>query len=202
MLRGATHQVHVRLNRHSLLVGLTQPGYSLSSYRKLLSAYFQLYSLLEKKINQFLGKHPCELDYSGRRKLPWLSKDIAFFEDGSPAFVLDMPLAQISQEIEHVGQLIGVLYAIEGSTLGGQVISRSLAEHLGLTRSKGACFFNGYGEETLNMWNDFICFAENIASDANQRIMAEQAACQTFQLFEQVINSLSHEKRNEVLPES
>lgn len=103
ILRGATHQAHVRLNSTPLLIDITQPSYSLLDYRKLLSAYFYIYSVVEYKINQFLEKHPSEFDYASRCKLPWLSQDIAFFQDELPIFSLDRQL-----EIEHIGLSISV----------------------------------------------------------------------------------------------
>ena len=190
-LRNATHHYQVRLNQHPLLVGLTQPEYPLAHYRKLLSAYFHLYQPLEEQITQFLRRQSCSFNYVDRCKLPWLQKDLAFFHDVSlapghaPHKAMDLP------EIDNVGQLIGVLYAIEGSTLGGQLISRSLAKHHGLTPNEGVRFFNGYGDRTANLWQDFIFFSDTIAGSELHSRAAEVAACQTFQLFNQVLDEYS-----------
>jgi len=43
--------------------------------------------------------------------------------------------------INSIGQLIGVLYVVEGSTLGAQLIARSLEKHHGLNQTKGGRFF-------------------------------------------------------------
>lgn len=90
--------------------------------------------------------------------------------------------------INTVGQLVGALYVIEGSTLGGQLISRSLNQHLGLTLNTGARFFYGYGEQTALMWQSFIDFADCISGDETQCQAAEQSAWQTFQVFNQVLD--------------
>jgi heme oxygenase len=42
--------------------------------------------------------------------------------------------------INSLGRLVGALYVLEGSTLGGQLISRQLNQHLGLTLNTGARF--------------------------------------------------------------
>jgi heme oxygenase len=187
-LRAATHDLHERLNQHPLLAGLIKPDYPLENYQKLLFIYFQIYQRLENKIQQFLLTKNCAFDYVARTKLPWIEKDLAFFELDS----LTVPNMEIAvHAIDNVGQLIGTLYTIEGSTLGGQLISRRLADHHNLTQTAGARFFNGYGEHTLSMWQEFIRFSETIANDDNLFRASEKAACQTFQLFNQVLDNYS-----------
>ena len=194
-LRHATHYHHVQLNQHPLLTGLTKPDYPLANYRKLLVAYFHLYQALEDRINQFLSTQSCAFDYTARCKLPWLLKDITFFQE-DPQAPSNVPRrAMALPEIDNVSQLIGVLYAIEGSTLGGQLISRSMAEHHGLTPREGACFFNGYGERTSSLWQDFLCFSETIFGDDVQCQAAKVAACQTFQLFKQVLDDYAYKEK-------
>lgn len=190
-MRHATHRHHQRLNRHPLLVTLTQRDLSLINYRKLLIAYFHLYAALETQICQFLKRQTVTFDYAGRRKLPWLINDLAYFRDDSPVSGQNKLPEPALPEIDRVGQLVGVLYTIEGSTLGGQLISRNLAEHHGLTRSKGACFFNGYGEHTTCMWQEFLDFAETISGNAHERRVAVESACRTFQLFEEVLDTFA-----------
>ncbi len=185
LLRHATLQYHVRLNHHPLLVGITQPNYNLANYHKLLFTYFHLYKALESLINEFLGRQHCVFDYDKRYKLAWLIDDLAYMHQDSPQLSCSLNLPALNT----VGQLVGVLYVIEGSTLGGQLISRSLNEHHGLTRNTGARFFYGYGENTAIMWQNFIDFADCISGDEIQCRAAEDAACQTFQLFNQVLDN-------------
>ena len=189
LLRNATHTYHVQLNQHPLLTGLTKPDYPLASYRRLLLIYFHIYQALEDRISQFISTQSCLFDYTARYKLPWLSKDIAFFKDDPHASGNVPCLAMIVPEIENIGQLIGTLYVLEGSTLGGQFIFRSVVNYHGLNNNQGACFFNGYGERSPLMWQDFLYFSDIILGDDTQCQAAKMAACQTFQLFKQVLDN-------------
>jgi heme oxygenase len=194
MLRSATHTYHVLLNQHPLLMGLTKPDYSLANYRKLLLVYFHLYQALEGQISHFMSTQACAFDYTARYKLPWLLNDIAFFKD-EPDAIGNVPcLAIVLPEIENIGQLIGMLYVLEGSTLGGQLIFRSLVNYHGLNINEGACFFNGYGESAQLMWQDFLCFSDIISRDDYQCQAAKVAACQTFQLFKQVLDQYANQE--------
>lgn len=191
MLRQATHPYHVRLNHHPILAELTEPKLSLKNYRHILRVYSHFYAAVECNISKYLRQHSCTFQYAERYKLPWLKDDLAFFHDVRTESPQRMPPISLPA-IEKVGQLIGVLYTIEGSTLGGQAISRNLAEHHGLTAFKGARFFNGYGENTSTKWQDFLSFAESIADNEAEYGAAVKSACATFQALEQIVNELAH----------
>lgn len=93
---------------------------------------------------------------------------------------------------QDIGALIGTLYAIEGATLGGQVISRHLQTTLGLTASTGARFFNGYGDtlSTQQHWQEFCQFAGSIADRPQLVLSAQLAAVRMFELIESQLDAL------------
>ncbi|WP_152428999.1 biliverdin-producing heme oxygenase [Methylomonas sp. MK1] len=191
-LKGASNDYHNRLNQHSLLVGITRTGYSLDKYRKLLSAYYHLYQALEDRLIAFQSSQHCQFDYSQRVKLPWICRDLDFL--GVDPLAAGYGIAQnaLAPQVASMGEYTGVLYVIEGSMLGGQLISRSLEAYHGLSGEAGACFYRGYGQDTGLMWQDFLRFAENLAGDDHQRLAAEHAACQTFQFFIQVLDDYAY----------
>ncbi|MEI6335281.1 MAG: biliverdin-producing heme oxygenase [Methylococcaceae bacterium] len=193
LLRDATHHHHVQLNRHLLLAELMQPNYQLSHYHTLLGTYYHLYQLLEGRINTFLNGHPDTFDYSARYKLPWLINDLAYFKIDPLALPPLSPSATDFLFMETVGQLVGVLYVAEGSTLGGQMIAQLLAKNFGFTRETGSCFFTGYGENTQIFWQRFVAFSDTLTGDKRQCQAAVDAACQTFQLFNQVLDDAAHQ---------
>ncbi|QBC28319.1 biliverdin-producing heme oxygenase [Methylomonas sp. LW13] len=190
-LKAASNDYHNRLNQHSFLVGITQPDYSLAKYRKLLSAYYHLYQALEQRLIAFQSSQDCQFDYSQRLKLPWICRDLAFLGI-DPLREYNMAQNLPAPQVASMGEYTGVLYVIEGSMLGGQLISRSLEAYHGLNGEAGACFFRGYGQNTGPMWQDFLRFAENLAGDDDQRSAAEHAACQTFQFFIQVLDDYAY----------
>jgi heme oxygenase len=56
--------------------------------------------------------------------------------------------------------LLGAMYVMEGSTLGGQVIARHVQKRLGFEAGKGGAFFFGHGAQTGRMWKDFCYVLE------------------------------------------
>ncbi|CAK0781142.1 heme oxygenase (biliverdin-IX-beta and delta-forming) [Gammaproteobacteria bacterium] len=187
-LRQHTHGRHVRLNRHPLLTGLTKPGYRIDAYRLLLAAYFHLYQAIETRIEEFLAREASDFDYGRRRKLPWLGADLRFL--GVMPF--DLPFAPQQPiaipEVMNCGQLVGLLYTIEGATLGGQVIAKHLASTLALTAGHGACFFNGYGVHTGDFWRQFEAFVESVGRESSLWEPAGLTALTLFSIIEELLD--------------
>jgi heme oxygenase len=193
-LREASHSSHFRINQHPLISGLTRISgltsrdYPLASYHTVLIAYFDLYEELEFRVEEFIENHSILFDYSSRQKLYWLNDDLRYFDLYSRLEVKAAPHVAIPK-IESIGELIGVLYPMESSTLGGQVISKHLLNNHNLTRFLGARFFSGYGADTMTRWNEFCQFADTIKDDETQCKLAEKTAILTFKQFEDVLNA-------------
>jgi len=187
-LQRITHAAHTRINQHPMLAGLTKLGYPLRRYTNLLARYFHIYTSIERSIEQCIAGTALSLGYN--KKLPWLINDLQYFgidpEDPEhyPSCPLAFPLPA------NCGSLIGTLYAVEGATLGGQVISRHLRETLALTSTTGACFFNGYGDalETRRRWEEFGNVADSLIVTPEQRQLADESALAVFELIERQLD--------------
>ncbi len=87
----------------------------------------------------------------------------------------------------------GSVYVIEGSALGGQVITRHLAE-AGLHRGNGAAYFHGWGEATAGMWREFRALLEAEVAEPGAIAQACAAACNTFDTLSCLLESALHER--------
>lgn len=185
LLRQSTHEEHAQLNRQPLLSGITQAGYPIENYRLLLAAYMPFYRSLEHAIGGFFQSSAASFAYTP--KLPWLIADLQHL-GGGPDEALSGPLTPRAVfEINTLGQLLGVLYAVEGATLGGELIARQVAAHLGLKANTGARFFNGYGPQTAHRWEQFLVYLEMHGSDA---VVREQAVIAAKTIFSRVREAL------------
>ena len=187
-LRHVTHRLHTRLSAQPLLYGLTRPDYPLSIYKLVLTANFHVYRSIESAIETCLAApaFSAPFAYADRRTLPWLAEDLQHFgidPDAAAHRPRQPPLLSVPGG---PGQLIGTLYAIEGATLGGQVVSRQLQANLGLAATTGARFFHGYGDvaETGRRWQAFEQYADSVSDDALELRAAENAATAVFKMIE------------------
>jgi heme oxygenase len=77
---------------------------------------------------------------------------------------------------------IGSLYVLEGSTLGGQLISRALKD-APWAPPEGLTYFNPYGPKTGEQWRAFMAWADTAAvGDDEAAIIAK--ANETFELLQ------------------
>ncbi|MEO5860462.1 MAG: biliverdin-producing heme oxygenase [Pyrinomonadaceae bacterium] len=147
--------------------------FSLEDYKKMIVKFRSFYSAYEPTL-PYLELEQAGLDYDERRKLPSLDSDAKALgiEDGQ-AFN-DLP------DVSSLPKAFGSIYVIEGSTLGGQVISRHLKEHLGLTSENGGAFFASYGSKVGPMWKQFGEAVTAFAANGENDEEIVQAAKQTF----------------------
>ncbi|MVN77935.1 hypothetical protein GO988_16520 [Hymenobacter sp. HMF4947] len=80
-------------------------------------------------------------------------------------------------------QLLGAMYVLEGSTLGGQVIARQLAKADIPLRT----YFGGYGAQTGPRWKAFCQLLAAAATPANQAEIVQSASL-TFQQLSAWLN--------------
>lgn len=149
-------------------------------YVQLLQTFLALYANLEKRLEKAIDWNAHGWPFEARRKTPWLRADL-------------QALGAAEAETDPHGNApayptcaaaIGGLYVLEGATLGGQVITRWVQEHLGLTPTTGGRFFHGYGADTGRHWREFGAWAESVVGDDSAA--AEQAvagARSTFDAF-------------------
>jgi len=87
---------------------------------------------------------------AARRRGPLLMLDLMWFgADGSGEARPALP------EITDAAGLLGAMYVMEGSTLGGQLITRHVERVLGLTGGQGNAYFRGHNERTGQLWKEF-----------------------------------------------
>jgi heme oxygenase len=171
-LRKATKRLHHILDHHPVLAPLVRPNLTVIEYGNALEALHGVQVQAEAGILAFLEKYPGLFDYESRRKLPALESDLA---------ALGRTPIRLETEFsipESVAALVGVLYTIEGSANGGQVIARLLRELP--FENLPMAFFSGYGSLSRQRWDEFFEFAETNCRDEDDREIAVMAATQTF----------------------
>ena len=148
-------------------VDLMRDDFSLEDYRKLLVRFYTFYKSYEAKMLAAQTKNPIEFDYQERLNTPRLVADLKNL-GMSESEISDIEAFDDLPPLDSKEKIFGSLYVIEGSTLGGQYISRHLKEKFALDETNGIAFFSGYGKDTGKMWNAFRAaiteFAETSAN--------------------------------------
>lgn len=131
-LRAMTRARHEALEAQPVFAALMSPALTLLDVQRAFQVFQAFYACAEPDLLPQLA--PAGLGGLYRPRLSWLAADLAMLEiPALPAVSLDpMPSSRAG--------LLGVIYAIEGSALGGQVLQRHLRERLGEGGEAGESF--------------------------------------------------------------
>lgn len=174
-LREATRLVHARTEA---LLPLMDPSLATTTYVRVLEAFLGFYAPLEPALVSAAASSGVWSALDERQKVPLIIADLLAL--GKTRLAIDeLPRCAASPRVPSASHAIGVLYVVEGATLGGQIIGRHLRDRLGLDAARGAAFFNGYGARTGAIWKRFSHHVDTsplIETDA-----AVSAAVETFE---------------------
>ena len=153
-LKLETSALHTQLETNTLLQKLTSDGISKGEYKIILEKFFGFFYPLEEKLTSFAAEiTPFLPDFAERRKSDWLLRDLSEISD--PVKQQEIKFCNDLPEVNNSADAFGCLYVLEGSTLGGRFISKSLNTSLNLTANTGASYFNGYADKTGSKWKTF-----------------------------------------------
>ena len=157
---------------------------TLESYTKLLQKFLGFYLPIEPSLLDVQNRYIVSLDVQQRSKSPLLLRDLCDL-GVPPLTVHTLPLCQTLPAVTTPAQMWGCLYVLEGSTLGGTLISKHITQQLGLTAEHGCAFFCSYGSHIGSMWRTFTHSLEAYACMSHEEDLIIDAACETFVVLHQ-----------------
>lgn len=176
-LKEATKHQHDSLES---AVSVMDQMFTRTDYIALLTKFYGFYSAIEPKLREYdLSEFGIEV--GERMKTEMLKSDL----ENLGANISDDNDPNAIPTIDSAASAFGAMYVLEGATLGGQVITRHLKQHLALDTTNGGSFFNSYGANVGPMWKAF-CAAATEFSEKNDGKMDDvmvETAQATFQSF-------------------
>ncbi|MER2103094.1 MAG: biliverdin-producing heme oxygenase [Pseudomonas atacamensis] len=176
-LRAGTAELHIALEKRLPFFSDTLDT---PAFERLMQAYYGFYQPLEQALLAS-GAVPNDFNLLPRLKADTLRADLRAL--GATAD--DLPLCEDLPVIDSSAASLGVLYVLEGATLGGQILRREIAARLNLDADNGAAFLDVYGAATGRRWREFIEYLSNRPMAASERAAVVSAAQITFSCFEQ-----------------
>lgn len=168
-LRESTRDCHKALEAR---LPFFSPRFDEAAYRRLLQAYYGFHAPLEHLLGVYQEPE--------RRKAHILARDLRAL-GLSDADIDALPLCQALPSAADEACVLGVMYVVEGSTLGGQVLKRAMAERLGIGQEGGGAFLDVYGELTGSYWRSFL---DRLGKASGAQATTVQAAIDTFGCFQ------------------
>lgn len=169
-LKKETKSLHDKIEQTYLLKKILQHEITFNDYKCLIKKFYAFITPCEDLINSL----ECRSIIENRKKIPWLEEDLHLLKmDNKFPKCIDLPVLSEHEDV------LGYLYVMEGATLGGQIISKMLKTQLQITQDNGGRYFNGYGDGTEKMWNEF-CSCLSSIKDIQQQNKIILSASNTF----------------------
>ena len=170
-LRAATHDIHQRLHRQPALAAVQDGTIDRDAYRRLLARLYGFHIGFERAAQ-----------IKPERSM-WLERDLVALKL-SPEQLAAKPPCRGFPTLALPEALLGALYVVEGSALGGVALARGLDGVLGIGVLDGRRFFTGHHSETGIAWRAYLARLSATAHTAEQQATIISTAIATFAIFE------------------
>jgi heme oxygenase (biliverdin-IX-beta and delta-forming) len=152
---------------------------TLASYRTILERFYGFHVVWEAAVEPLVADRDF---FRPRRKTDLLVRDLQAL-GLCESRIASLPVCSGAMQLASTAAAFGSMYVIEGSTLGGAVISRQIERSLGLGPDAGSAYFRSYGPATGRMWTSFRSRLLSVSSPAADDAIVE-AAQRTFAVMQ------------------
>jgi heme oxygenase len=186
-LKSETRPQHEALETVAFSKKIMDGSLSLAEYKVLLSHNYIVNSLIEEKLQAMHEFKTIEgLDFDQRLKTNKLIADLEVLQLDKEVLDAQKPHFELNDKYE----ALGAFYVLEGSTLGGAMISRQLVKNENLKEVNGFHYYGVYGELVGPMWKAFqqVLINEAAGNKENEDKMVKKAA-ETFDLMKHLFDA-------------
>lgn len=178
-LRAETWPLHQQLEALPFSQALVAETLPLALYVGQLTAYLPIHRALENHCQHTLHPQVLAVWQPEMARLPDLNADLSHFIVDIPKAPVQRATADCVQAIEHASEmpvmLLGILYVLEGSTLGAQFLLPHLQAAYELDQ-QGVQYYRGRGAHTRAHWQQFSQrMNDNIIQIADQNLVVDGA---------------------------
>ena len=157
-------KIHTKVNHQKLekkIIAAINAIDNTQGYADLLILFASYFGAVEKLVDVSINLS-CVPDYMKRRKVSALKADMDFLNTPLSSHATPILLPDIENNL----QCLGAMYVMEGSKLGGKVISKHIQQTLAFSESCGAKFVSNYGVNTVALWKIFLSkFSEYVVEN-------------------------------------
>lgn len=178
-LRSDTRAAHQALEQHAFNHALTTDTLTTAVTAQFLAKMYGFLQPYETALHAQAGAFGPAWQLPQRQRAHLILEDLQ-----CPA--ADLPLCPAMPPLATPVQLLGAMYVVEGSTLGGQLITRHLTR-AGIPLRR---YFTGYGERTGLMWKSFCQLLTEASPAVAHPEELVAAASRTFQHLDAWLNQL------------
>ncbi|SFB28932.1 Heme oxygenase [Cohnella sp. OV330] len=178
-LKERTAPQHRRAEQNKYAAAMLDRTMTLEQYAEYLALFYGYILPLERAFEARPEWDELRFDIGARTKHRLIEADLhALGWDASA--VADLPLCPSLPDLSSFPRILGSMYVLEGSTLGGQMQTKLLMKDLPVSPDTNARYFNSYGTDVRERWAEFReLLSEQARTGGDEREMLA-AAGETF----------------------
>jgi heme oxygenase len=139
---------------------------TIDDYACILKMFYGYFSPLEKAISHYITTAVLP-DVHERRNSLFILRDLEAIGCSTEKLLTCQDIPKIIS----IPRALGAMYVLEGSTLGGRMISKMMMKNTSVVFDESYLnFFNGYKEDTGNKWKAFLSVIERYEAEGNELI--------------------------------
>ena len=196
-LKEAISEQHARMEATPFIAALTDATLPIDSYVGLLRAMAVIHSTLDHELGQIDSGTIRDVLLDRPSRLVHLRKDLSIFDgqlvpDIAGAVTQSRRIAERIRlyRVEQPTDLLGVLYVLEGTTLGNTVHLSDVLKSVGDKTAGQAHYYTGYGKETSRCWREFSAAMNALPFDQERCGRLITAALDFFDQLESLFSAL------------
>jgi heme oxygenase (biliverdin-IX-beta and delta-forming) len=148
-LKNHTAPAHKKLESLSVSASILSPNMKIDEYCHYLSLMYDVHNNTQEIVFPLLTAVISDL--KEREKTQLIHQDLSYLN-----YTKKNTASVFRNENITVPFALGILYVIEGSTLGGRFILKNVETIPGLDQQHGVSYFTGYGNQTGSYWKTFL----------------------------------------------
>ena len=150
-LKTKTALSHKQLESLPVSSHILSPNMKMDDYAHYLRLMYDVHYDVEENIYTLLSTTIDDLQERAKKNL--IAEDLDFLNYNKPN-----PTPVFDTKNLTIAFALGIMYVVEGSSLGGRFILKNLETIQGLHEGKGVSYFTGYGNKTGSYWKTFLNF--------------------------------------------
>lgn len=184
LLKQETKPLHDSVEKVGYVKEIMSGTLSIQQYQDLILKNYLFHAISEVALKEYLVV-AAQKNYHYASKLGYLIQDmeelgLLQYQGHFEAFTNDFSLSDFHQAL-------GLVYVIEGATLGGNIIKRELSKNEEIISQSSFSYFGCYGKETGLRWKLFCDFAESQVNHEQERKSMLEGAKMGFKLIETIM---------------
>lgn len=187
-LKELTLPFHSELESTPIAVRLASGTIGREEYGLYLERVAVLHQTLEPLFAKMANYKEYGIDPLQRTRLHLLNSDLSAL-----GRVIPLQRDTVSLDIElNFATAVGMMYVLEGSTMGGQVLVHKLSHIVGSDGLPCTRYFAAYGDNTMKMWGEFCQFLDKFAIE-NPQVVSQVilGACSMFLMIQKEMHELT-----------